>query len=471
MTNYIDNINNNFIIKAIKPFIEMEKEHAYVVGGFIRDCMLKKDSCDVDIVVNQGHAKSFSQRLSDYLNGFFVELDNINNIYRVVFPDKVNYIDIADMTGSCIEEDIKRRDFTINAIAYDLKNNSLIDITNGKDDILKKIIREVSPKNITDDPVRILRAFRFQSQLGFKMTESLKNIIKENYSLLDTTAKERINTELIKLFGGEHAPIVLYYLYESKILEMFFPEVTQIAKIPPNTHHHLNLLEHSIETVKQVQIFYEKADEEVKNHLDEIFLGGHKRLYYLKLAAFLHDVGKPSTWKIEPETGRHRFIMHDSEGAKLIVNTLKNLKFSKKQIAYIQKMIKFHIYPASVVTAQEAGEKAYMRFYRKMEDETIDIIAIAYADRMSALGPDVTEQMLKQNIDGLSSLLLGYMKAKNKLAPLPKLIDGKEIMDMFSIPASPKLGKIIEELKEAQLNGDINTKEEAIAYLKQTICK
>ena len=468
MTNYINNINDNFIVKTITPFIQRENEHAYIVGGFVRDCLLEKDGCDVDIVVKQGVAEAFSKSLADFLNGYFVELDNINKIYRVVFPDKQNYVDIAEMCGSCIEEDLKRRDFTINALAYDIKNKAIIDVTNGITDLKQKTIREISSQNIKDDPVRMLRAFRFESQFGFQMTETLKSIIKDNRIMLETTAKERINAELIKLFGGQYAPETLHALYNSKILEMFIPEVKEIAKIPPNSHHHLNLLDHSIETVNQIQRFYEISEKEVKAHLDENFLGGQKRLYYLKLAAFLHDVGKPATWKIEPETGRHRFIMHDSEGAKLITNTLKNLKFSKKQISYIQKIIKYHIYPASVVT-QDSGEKAYMRFYRKMEEETIDLIAIAYADRMSALGPEVTEETVKQNIEGLNFLLQNYLKEKNKMSPLPKLLDGKEIMSLLNIPASPKLGKIIEQLKEAQLNGDVNTKEEAVVFIKKLI--
>ena len=181
----------------------------------------------------------------------------------------------------------------------------------------------------------------------------------------------------------------------------------------------------------------------------------------------MHDVGKPATWQIEPETGRHRFIMHDVEGAKIIVPTLKNLKFSKKQITYIQKIIKNHIYPASLVTSNDASEKAYLRFFRKMEDEVIDIIAVAYADRLSALGPDITKEMIDQNISGLQHLLDSYLVKKNVLAPLPKLLDGQEIMELLKIPASRKLGQIIEQLKDAQVSSDVVTKEDAIEFVKR----
>ena len=157
--------------------------------------------------------------------------------------------------------------------------------------------------------------------------------------------------------------------------------------------------------------------------------------------------------------------MHDSEGAKIVVPYLKDLKFSKKQIAYLQKIIKNHIYPAGVVTSDEASDKAYLRFYRKMEDEVIDLIAIAYADRMSALGPEITQDMINKNIKGLEKLLDGYLKQKKELKPLPKLLDGNEIMQLLNMPASRELGEIVEKLKEAQLSSEVVTKDDAIAFV------
>ena len=462
----IDNIQNNFILKTITPFFKEQAESCYIVGGFLRDCLLNREICDVDIVVPQNTAESTAKRLADFINGYFVELDNVNNIYRVVFEDKINYVDIADCTGSCIEEDLKRRDFTINAIAYDLKKQKLIDINSGLEDLKKGIIREISELNITDDPIRILRAFRFQSELGFNFSDELKEIIKKHCLLIKNPAKERVNTELIKLFDGKYADGTLTDMENFGILEQVFPFVKDLKKVPPNSHHHLGLLEHSIETVKQVQLYYENAVADVKSHLDETLFAGHKRIAYLKLGAFLHDTGKPSVWTIDTQTGRHRFIMHDSEGAKIIEPYLKDLKFSKKQISYLQKIIKNHIYPAGVVTSDETSEKAYLRFYRKMGDETIDLIAIAYADRMSALGPEITQEMINKNINGLDKLLNGYLKQKTELKPLPKLLDGKEIMQILNIPQSKELGKIIEKLKEAQISSDVITKEDAINFIK-----
>lgn len=463
----INNIHDNFIVKSIMPFVLSEKKHAYIVGGFVRDCLLGNGSSDVDIVVPKGCGHAYATKLAQYLDGFFVELDNINSIYRVVFHDKNHYVDVADCTGETIQDDLKRRDFTINALAFDLFNSEIIDVVSGMDDLKNGIIREISEFNIVDDPIRILRAFRFKSQFGFDFSKELKSILSRHAFKLETTAKERINVELVKLFGGKHAIETIEELDALGVLEKLIPEVVEIKKIPPNSHHHLDLFHHSLETVRQVQLFYENSCDEVKRHFEAECFGGQKRLCYLKFASFLHDVGKPSTWQIEPETGRHRFIMHDSVGADIIVSTLKNLKFSKKQISYIQKIIKNHIYPAGVVTSDDATEKARLRFFRKMEDDVLDLIAIAYADRMSALGPDITKDMIEKNINGLNDLLQQYLQEKNKLAPLPKLLDGKEIMELLEISASPELGKIIEKLKEAQISSEVNTKEEAIEFVKQ----
>lgn len=130
-----------------------------------------------------------------------------------------------------------------------------------------------------------------------------------------------------------------------------------------------------------------------KEHLDSVDFGGFPRINHLKLAGFLHDIGKFSTWTIE-ESGRHRFIKHDDVGSKMVVPILKQMKFSKKQIEYISCLIKNHIYPSNVIVAPDLNEKVMMRYVRKMENNVIDNIVLAKADRLSARGVDVTRKWL-----------------------------------------------------------------------------
>ena len=177
-------------------------------------------------------------------------------------------------------------------------------------------------------------------------------------------------------------------------------------------------------------------------------------------------MGKFSTWTIDKDTGRHRFIKHDDAGAKLVKPILKNLCFSNKQITYISEMIKNHIYPSQLMTSQDVNEKAMTRYLRKLEDNVIDNIILAKADRLSARGEVITDEIIESNIRNLDKLLEFYFSSLETLAPLPKLLDGNDVMQILNIKPSPKLGEILNTLHEAQLNGEVNTKEEAVAYIK-----
>lgn len=445
------NIKDDFVLKNINE--------GYLVGGAIRDFLMGKNSVDRDIAIVG--AEDFAKKI----DGTFIVLDEVNKIYRVVLEDKINYLDISELQGGSIEEDLLRRDFTINAIAYDLKKEEFVDVTGGLNDLKNGVLRHIKDENFEDDPLRILRAFRFAAVTGFKMAEELKGAINKYKHLAFNPSKERIMYETIKLFGGKYASKTLLLMDEFGLLEELIPYVKEMKKVPPNTHHHLDLFHHVIETVRNIEELYENAPEEVKAHLDQIDFGGFPRINHLKLAGFLHDIGKFSTWTIE-ESGRHRFIKHDDVGSKMCVQFLRNLKFSKKQIEYISCMIKNHIYPSNVVAAPDLNDKVMMRYLRKMEDNVIDNIILAKADRLSARGEAITEEIITTNLSGLDKLLNFYLEKRETMQPLPKLLSGFEVMEIKGIKQSPLLGRIIKALNEAQINGDVNTKDEAIEYVK-----
>ena len=449
------NIKDDFILSQINE--------GYLVGGSVRDTLMDKSFVDRDIAING--AEVFAKKMAEKFGATFIVLDPEYKIYRLVLEDKINYLDISEIQGANIEEDLERRDFAMNAIAIDLSNYEIIDPYCGQKDIEKRIIRHIKDSNFEEDPLRILRAFRFASTTGFDISEETKNCIKNYKHLLLNPAKERINYELMKLFGGGKCSKVLLEMDEYGILEELFSCVKEMKKVTPNTHHHLDLFHHVVETVRNIEELYSGVGDVEKEHLDSIDFGGFPRINHLKLAGFLHDIGKFSTWTIEV-TGRHRFIKHDDVGAKMCVPYLREMKFSKKQIEYISSMIKNHIYPSNVIDAPDLNEKVKMRYLRKMEENVIDNIILAKADRLSARGEAITEEMVKTNLEGLDKLLDFYLEKKETLKPLPKLLDGIEIMKIKGIKQSPELGKIINALKEAQLNGDISTKKEAIEFLK-----
>lgn len=455
------NLMDDKILAKIKTL----KTPCYLVGGSIRDFLMYKIySHDKDIAVLG--AENFAKKLAVEFDATFIVLDEINKIFRVVLKDKINYIDVSEIVGKSIEEDLTRRDFTINAIAYDILNEKIIDVTGGLEDIKKRRLNLIKEENLIEDPLRILRAFRFYALSGFEMTQELKKCLMKHRDIVLSPAKERINYELMKLFGGKYAVKSLLLMDELQILELIFTFVKEFKKVPPNAHHHLNLFMHTIETVNFIQKFYEKANDEEKKHLDSVDFGGFPRINHLKLAGFMHDIGKFSTWTID-ETGRHRFIGHDEIGSKLAEKFLKEYKFSKKQIEYISLMIKKHMYPSSVLCAPDLNDKVKMRYVRKMNENLIDNIIIAKSDRLSARGVEITDEMVKKNLDGLNALEEFYFSHKELLKPLPVLLNGNEIMEILKIPAGKELGLIIKNLKEAQINGDILTKEQAIDFIKR----
>lgn len=460
----IEKIKKDNILSLIAKNFDSE---IYLVGGTVRDFCLDKESFDRDIIVVDKEAKDFALALKDLFNATFVPLDEINKIYRLVLQDKINYIDITNPMGGKIETDLKRRDLTINAVAVNLKNFEILDLFEGLKDIDNKILRHIDKKNFSEDPLRLLRVFRFQALLGFEISTETYNVMQNYVSLIRKPAIERINYEILKLFSGKYADIALENMDKAGILEEIFPFVRELKQVPPNSHHHLDLFHHSLETVKQVQNLYDDASLEVKEHLDKVNFGGMSRLAHLKLAGFMHDIGKFSTWTIEQ--GRHRFIKHDDIGAKIAGKMLKEMHFSNKQISYLTKMIKYHIYPSQVMCAPEITDKILMRYIRKMGEDSIDGICLAKADRLSARGVEITDEIVEKNINSLNYLLQFFLDNKKCLEPLPKLLSGNEIMEILQIQPSKRLGKIVKVLNEAQLSGDVVTKEDAIKFIKQDV--
>ncbi len=455
--------SDDILAKIVNSF----NNKLYIVGGAVRDFFMDIETTDRDIIVMDEDAREFALKLSELFDAVFVPLDEENKIYRLVLPDKINYIDVTNPVGGTIEKDLMRRDLTINSIAVDLRNGEVIDISGGITDIRNKCLNYVNEHNFVDDPLRLLRVYRFQSLLGFELAPETINAVCKYANLIHIPAVERVNYEIIKLFGGKFADKALENMNKTWLLEEIFPFVKELKQVPPNSHHHLDLFHHSIETVKQIQILYDNASDEVREHLQRVDFGGLPRLAYLKLAGFMHDMGKFSTWTIEE--GKHRFIKHDDVGSKLSVKFLKNLHFSNKQIDYISSMIKYHIYPSHVMSSAQITEKIMMRYVRKMDLNSIDAIILAQADRLSARGPEITDEIVERNISSLNMLLKFYLEVKDSLQPLPKLLDGNEVMEILGIQPSPRLGKIMEALHEAQISGDVLTREHAVDFVKNFI--
>lgn len=465
------NLNTIYEEEINKKLLEIceEETELFLVGGYIRDVLLNKECFDKDYSVKGERAIAFACKAAKVFDGHFVLLDEEHDIARVVMPDKKNTLDFAGCVGQDILTDLKNRDYTINAIACKIEKNKsvLIDPLNGIEDLNNKIIRTLGEKNIIEDSLRILRAYRHAAQLGFSIESETLKLIEKHKSLITMVSIERISQELIKFFESDFAGENLCLMNNSGFLDEIFPELTAQREVPPNLHHHLGLLDHSIESVKQLESRIKIFPDWAKEHLYREFSSGIKAISLLKLAALLHDVGKPSTWHIDEE-GRHRFIKHEEVGSEMVLDVLKRLKFSKNTMKYIAKLIKYHMYPSQLLNEglENLSEKATMRMFRRIGGDMPELLLLAMADRLSARGVEITEDVVEKNIQGLYFLLDKYKKSQEEVRHLPKLVDGKEVMEILKISPSPILGKILNELNEAQICGDVNTKEEALEFIK-----
>lgn len=449
--------------KLLQTVAELAKPYdCYIVGGYIRDFLLGKTTYDVDLVVKRDFAKVLAEKITAFFGAHFVELDSENLIYRVVMPDKLHYFDISGMLDDDLKTDIDRRDLTINSIAINLKTLEIIDLNDGLKDFRTRVLKSAKLSNFIDDSLRILRVFRFCAQTGFDIDPDVFDFVKSNVKLIENPAKERVCTELLKTFEGKYSLKALEKADKAGLVDLIFPIMKEVKKIPPNSHHHLDLFHHLLESQAKIGEIFEKSNAQVKEAVAP-------RLGLLKLAAFLHDIGKPSTWKID-ENGRHRFITHDSVGAKLVRPILADLKFSKKNINYIATLIKNHIYPSALLQT-DSSEKAKIRFFRKLGDFVPDVILLAQADRLCALGPAITQETVNSNISGLNSLLDFYLENLDKVKLPEPLLNGHEISDLTKLPQSKELGDLVKEVRNLQLEGVLSTKDEAVKFVSEKVAK
>lgn len=464
--NNLKNINEEVINKILVSLCSKNTE-IFLVGGYIRDLLLNRECFDRDYAVIGESAIELAKKAAETFNGHFVLLDEELDIARVVMPDKKNTLDFAGCINQNIDDDLKRRDYTINAIAFRMDGTAsgLIDPANGIDDIKNNIIRALSEENLVDDPLRLLRAYRLASQLGFKIDTKTLELITNHKEKINNVSVERINAELIKLFEGKHAAYNINLMKESEFLYDILPELAVQENVPPNLHHHLKLIDHSIEVVRQIEINIPDMPEWLQEKLQQEKVPNVKIVSLLKFAGLLHDLGKPSTWQIDEE-GRHRFIKHEEIGSEQAVDLLKRLKFSKTSLKYITGLIKFHLYPSQLIkNRDELSEKAILRMFRKIGEETPEEILLAMADRLSARGVEITDDIVNNNIKGLFWLLEEYKNSIEKV-PITRFLNGNDIMEMLGLQKGPVIGKIMKALEEAQISGDINTKEEAIGFVK-----
>ena len=432
------------IVLRIMNRIKQNNGEAYVVGGCVRDTILMRVPHDWDIATNLKLEEIIKLFPKAMIVGKIFGVAKIGDIDVSTFridgpysdgrhPDNVMFV-------NDIVQDLSRRDFTINAIAFD--GERYVDPFNGMDAIRRGVIQTVNSAKVRfkEDALRMLRAFRFSSLLGFNIANSTYKAIREMKKEMLNISKERVKDELIKMLSGENIIGTLFSLSASGLLFEIFPDLRQCKGFVQNKYHKYDVLEHTFRVVEAVP---------------------HKKPL-LRMAALLHDVGKPATCK-DYNTPDASFHNHEFVGADMSATILRDLKFSTKEIEYITTMIRCHMFGYR----QEMKDSAIRRLMGRVGRERIpDLMLIKYADRVGNGLKDVTpftwDTSLKKRIDKIE-------QERQALKITDLAINGKDLMEI-GIEAGPFLGKLLKTCLDYVLEyPDKNRKEDLLKLVREIV--
>jgi putative nucleotidyltransferase with HDIG domain len=438
----------------------------YLVGGTVRDALVERQTDktghpkqDLDLVVPAG-AIPLARKLADSLGAGFVVLDEVHRIARVVLDSGT--IDIAEQEGPSIEVDLGRRDFTCNAIAYDLQREVLIDPFNGKQDLERRLVRMVQAKNLTEDPLRFLRAYRMAAKLEFTIESQTRQILQASNGALGQVAAERVRDELVYLLEIPLGTEWFLTAHQDGVLQPWLPELADLEKIPANLHHHLPLLEHTFEVVRQVDQVLAELD--LRDGLAQILADRRTVYVTTKLGALLHDIAKPVTYSLDPETGKSSFYQHEKIGSAMTKEMLTRLKFSREEIRWVTALVEMHLRTGQLVM-QGASDRALYRLMRDAAEKLPALVVLSLADRRSTCGEAVTAEMQTQ-----STLFHQDLLARYWAPPAAKpFLSGKDLIEHLGLTPGPAFKEILQAVQEAQALGEVQNPEEALA-LAQRFC-
>lgn len=461
---------NQEINKAVLAAAAEHGCKVVLVGGYIRDSLLGRFSSicapkDFDYTVLRGSAISFARHLQTRLKGNFVLLDESNDTARVVLENGIQ-IDFAGCVGGTIETDIRRRDLTVNALMWDDERpEEIIDQVGGLKDLSTKTIRAISENGLVEDPLRLMRVFRFASTLAFDIEPATLKMVAGHAAKLNDVAAERISYELFAIMESRRTALTITQMASAGLLENVFPEMKAMHRVPPNSYHHLGLFDHSLEVLRQTESSFADMPESARSTFDEHLAYAVTKYGATKLAALLHDVGKPDTWAVV-ENDRHTFIGHDKLGAEMCSDISKRLKWPKPVERFVADLVRWHLRPGQLFHQGLPTERALHRFYRTIGNEVPQLILLAMGDFRATCGPGLQEgrELLENQLRELLERYFVFIEGRKQT---PRLLDGADVMRLLGVQPGPLVGQLLDELEEAQGLQEVMDKQQAEAFVKE----
>ena len=470
------------MLTSLAGFLSVLGIEAYLVGGAVRDMLLDREVRDLDIAV-KADAAAVASDLASFLDGAAFPLDAERAIHRVVSGGAaVDLVGIDD-----IRTDLARRDFTVDAMAVsvsDLANGAsptVIDPHGGMRDLRAREIRMVSPSVFADDPGRLMRAARLETQLGFRLSPDTEALVRGQTDMVGLVSGERIRDELLSILAEPGATTSLRRLDDLGLLSAALPEQDESRGVTQPKEHHWDVFRHAVETPGQVEVLLESEPrpdglvagrtprfEGMHEYFAEHAADGHTRATMLKLAGLLHDIGKPAMKTVEP-SGRIRFIGHHTEGAEIARTALTRLRLSRRGVDMVSGMVRHHLRPGQMAQGDDLpSARAVYRYYRDVGDVAVDTVYLNLADYAAARGPMLGEEEWAVRCRTAAHILKAAVAPERQARARP-LIDGHDIIDVFSLEPGPAVGAMLETVREAQAAGEVGSKEEALELVREKL--
>ena len=465
MTLIKDIINQNKrlakISKVISELSDETQINAFLVGGCVRDLMINPlaESIDIDIMV-EGDGIDFAEKLARKIN--VPKIVPFKKFATAKIPFKEYEIEVAsarlekydkssrspsEVVMSNIEDDLLRRDFTINAMAVSLNKENFgefFDPFNGIEDLSNKILRTPldSDTTFSDDPLRMMRAAYFASKLSLDIDPSCLESIKNNADRISIVSQERKTNELFKILGTKKPSIGLNILQEAGLMEFVFPEIAVMYGLDQsNEYHHKDIFYHTLEVVDNAAQLSDKLD--------------------LRLAALVHDIAKPKTRRLSKSKG-YTFYGHDDVGARMLKGISFNMKFSNSTRDYITKLTALHLRPISLAK-KDVTDSAIRRLIVDAGEEIDDLMKLCRADITTKNPKNITKYL--GNFDRVEKRMNEVIEI-DKLKSFQSPVRGEEIMKIFDLDPGKEVGKIKTMVEDAIINGEIkNDYSSAISFL------
>ncbi len=490
------------LLAWLSRYFAAQQIQSYVVGGLLRDLLLKRETADIDIAV-KANAMEVALQVATALNGKFVLLDEVNQIARVVIPEngvagegrwELDFSTIEDG----IEQDLIQRDFTINAMAAGLdqlvrhyselqagdaerlRQRILVDPFSGQRDLAQGVIRAVTEEVFVADAVRLLRAVRLAYELGFTIARETESLIQCHAHRITGVAGERVREELLRLLSLSYGEGLLPHLDTLGLLTGLIPELERERGVGQPKEHHWNVLDHSLKTVVAVDFLLRAGDweyggenvlstvpwsAELREHFSLEVSRGSTRRSLLKMAALLHDLAKPQT-KARDDRGRLRFLGHAQEGAEMASAVLQRLRFSAKEVKLIETMVRHHLRPTQMSQIGLPTPRAIYRYFREVGEAGIDILFLSLADHIATRGPNLNPVHWREHTQLVDYVLARRTEQETRVVP-PKLVSGDDLIGLFGLKPGPQIGQLLELAREAQAAGELSNREEALNYLRE----